>query len=237
SALGVLEDGDHGAIRGARVARVAGPEAVGIGHREPEAGHEIDPVDPALEERAAAREVGLITPITRLLPLQRVDGDDPDVSDRALRDEATDAAKQRLVGVVLRDEKPAPRGGGGARRDVEVRGRQEWRLLHDDVLARGEGGARELKGGRGRRRDEDDCDARGYGRRLIVAEVTGAAEPAGVVRGPGGIAAREVAIDVRELPEGTAMQARREPAAEQSDSEAAHPAAATAEPTRNAFEA
>jgi hypothetical protein len=68
------------------------------------------------------------------LPLQRVDGDDLHLADRAAADDLAQRLQQRLVEVVLRHEDTPPRLGLHALDLVEVRGPQEGRLLDDHVL-------------------------------------------------------------------------------------------------------
>src|SRR5690606_7125915 len=114
-----------------------GPISVGIEHLQAEVGHEVDPVDPALEEGATARHARVIAPVAGALTLERVHRDEPHLAHRTVADQFPELAEQWLVEVVLGHEHPTTGRGSAGGYVVEIARSEVGWLFDDDVLPGG----------------------------------------------------------------------------------------------------
>ena len=164
--------------------------------RQPDVRQQADPMDAAFEQRAAAGERRIVAPVPGRLRLQRIQMNEPDVSDVAALDDRPEQRRERLVEVVLGDEDLPPGGGCGRNHLVEVGGMQKRRLLDDHVLASGKGTERPFEVCRRRERHEDHRDVAALHGRRVVGEVTGTGVPRRRRRAAAVVAARIEPPDV-----------------------------------------
>jgi hypothetical protein len=195
-------------------------------HREAEGPQQVDPVDPAFQQRAASGERLIVAPATRPLGLERVDRQIADLSDVAGLDGSPQHRHQRLVGVVLRHQHLAPARQRRGFRHIHVGGAQECWFLHDHVLAGGQ---------RLQREREVLCRRSGdhRGIHLLGGECGGIA-PIGPDTSQAGaeircatlVSAREAELHVVERGQPAGVLRRNAAAPEENEMEAAIPAAA-----------
>jgi hypothetical protein len=146
-------------------------------------------VDPPLEERAAARELGVAPPARRPLRLERVHVHEQHLAHHTLADQLPQRAGERLVEVVLGHHHAAPDQPGGRAQLVELAAAKRRGLLEHHALAAIEGAQRQLEVARGRRRHEHRVYV-GRGQRFLVGPEGPPAELAGEARGALRLAAR-----------------------------------------------
>ena len=187
-----------------------------------EASRHVQPVNAFLEERIAAGHALVVAPVAgRFQSLRdRREVREDHVADRAVGEQRAQHDRERLVVIVLAHEHHALRLVARIDRRTVVIDAQKRRFFDQHVLARAQRAQREVEMKRRRHGHDDRVDARIVDRRGVVGVAPRALVPPAVVLGPGAVAARIAADDLRfEAFQMAAVHLRDEPAAEKGEVE------------------
>ncbi len=171
----------------------------------------------ALEQRAPARHLGLLAPAPELLPLRRVDTDEPNVPETAVAKQRTKMRGDRLVEVVLGDESLFARRSGGVAHRTGVRGAHEGGLFDDGMTSGVQREQRQTAMRARRCRDHDDVHRRLGDGGLVRTERALAAELQSEALRARCVTAGVRQLDSADLPKSAAVHRCRPPAAQEED--------------------